>query len=97
MYEILLYSSFTLAILTFFMCLLAYAHLGKIQKATEQLNWSEVANITGDLSTVKKSIQTLNNRINGLHSPKVEEQAILAQLLQTQQAPTQQPNGKLSG
>lgn len=95
--QILLYCSFTLAFFTFFMCLIAYAHLGKIQKATKDLTWSEVANITGDLSTIKKSIQTLNNRINGLHSPKLEETALLAQLMQAQQQPVQQKNGKLSG
>ena len=63
----------------------------------KDLTWSEVANITGDLSTIKKSIQTLNNRINGLHSPKLEETALLAQLMQAQQQPVQQKNGKLSG
>ena len=40
----------------------------------------------------KKTIQTLNNRINGMHSPKVAEQELMMQLLQNRSAG--QPNGK---
>ena len=54
-----------------------------------------MANITGDLATLKKTIQTLNNRMNGMHSPKIAEQELLMQLMQKQQ--NQQHNGKLHG
>ena len=50
--------------------------------------------MTGDLATTKKTIQTLNNRINGMHSPKVAEQELLMQLMQNQ---GQQKNGKMLG
>ena len=60
----------------------------------KDLDWDSVANITGDLATLKKTIQTLNNRINGMHSPKIQEQELLAQLLQNK---TQQKNGKVIG
>ena len=50
--------------------------------------------MTGDLATTKKTIQTLNNRINGMHSPKVAEQELLMQLMQNQ---GQQKNGKVIG
>ena len=43
---------------------------------------------------IKKTIQTLNNRINGMHSPKVQEQELMLQLLQNQ---GQQKNGKMVG
>ena len=43
---------------------------------------------------LKKTIQTLNNRINGMHSPKVAEQELLMQLMQNQQS---KPNGRMQG
>ena len=41
--------------------------------------------MSGILATLKKTIQTLNNRINGMHSPKVMEQELISQMLQNQQ------------
>ena len=95
MYQILLYSSIILSTFTLFLCLYACARVGNFIKATEELDWSSVANITGDLATLKKTIQTLNNRINGMHSPKIAEQELLMQLMQNQQK--QQVNGKIQG
>ena len=77
------------------MCLYACARVGNFIKATQGLEWDAIANITGDLATTKKTIQTLNNRINGMHSPKVAEQELMMQLLANQQKA--QPNGKLHG
>lgn len=95
MNQILLYSSFFLALTSLFLCLYACARVGNFIKATQGLEWDAIANITGDLATTKKTIQTLNNRINGMHSPKVAEQELMMQLLANQQKP--QPNGKLQG
>merc|ERR1712054_206092 len=78
-----------------FLCLYACARVGNFIKSTEGLDWSSVANITGDLATLKKTIQTLNNRMNGMHSPKVAEQELMMQLLQNQQKQT--VNGELTG
>jgi hypothetical protein len=78
-----------------FLCLYACARVGNFIKSTEGLDWSSVANITGDLATLKKTIQTLNNRMNGMHSPKVAEQELLMQLMTKQQ--NQQVNGKIHG
>jgi hypothetical protein len=50
--------------------------------------------MTGDLATTKKTIQTLNNRINGMHSPKIAEQELMMQLIQNQQ---NKPNGRMQG
>ena len=77
------------------MCLYACARVGNFIRSTEGLDWSSVANITDDLATLKKTIQTLNNRINGMHSPKVAEQELLMQLMTKQQ--NQQVNGKIQG
>ena len=95
MYQILLYSSLILSTFTLFLCLYACARVGNFIKSTEGLDWSSVANITGDLATLKKTIQTLNNRMNGMHSPKVAEQELLMQLMTKQQ--NQQVNGKIHG
>ena len=93
MYQILLYSSLSIALLSFFLCLYACARVGNFIKNTEGLDWSAIANITGDLATLKKTIQTLNNRMNGMHSPKVQEQELMVQLLKN--APNQMTNGEL--
>ena len=93
MYQILLYFSLFVALSSFFLCLYACARVGNFIKSTEGLDWSAIANITGDLATLKKTIQTLNNRMNGMHSPKVQEQELVMQLLKN--APNQVTNGEL--
>jgi len=91
--QFLLYTSLTVAILALILCLYACARLGQFISATKDLEWDSIANITGDLATTKKTIQTLNNRINGMHSPKIQEQELLMQLMQN--APNQMTNGKI--
>ena len=94
MYQVLLYSSIFCAILALFVGLYACGRVAKVLNATKELDWDAIANITGDLATTKKTIQTLNNRINGMHSPKVAEQELMMQLMQNQQ---NKPNGKMLG
>ena len=93
MHNLLLYTSFITAFLSLFLWLYACARLGNFIKNTNDLDWSAIANITGDLATLKKTIQTLNNRMNGMHSPKVQEQELVMQLLKN--APDQMTNGKV--
>ena len=93
MHNLLLYTSFITAFLSLFLCLYACARLGNFIKNTNDLDWSAIANITGALATLKKTIQTLNNRMNGMHSPKVQEQELVMQLLKN--APDQMTNGKV--
>jgi len=97
MYQILLYSSLFCSITALFLCLYACARVGNFIRSTEGLDWSSIANITGDLATLKKTIQTLNNRMNGMHSPKVQEQELMMQLLANQQNKPQYINGKTNG
>ena len=93
MNQILLYSSLFCSVLALFLCLYACARVGNFIKGTNGLDWSAIANITGDLATLKKTIQTLNNRMNGMHSPKVQEQELMMQLLKN--APNQMVNGEI--
>ena len=93
MHELLLYSSLFIAVLSLIMCCYACGRVGQFIKATNDLDWTAIANITGDLATTKKTIQTLNNRINGMHSPKIAEQELMMQLMQNQQIGN--ANGKI--
>ena len=52
----------------FVMCLIARAHVVSASKALEHLDWEQTASLTGDMATVKKSIQKLNNRLNGMEA-----------------------------
>ena len=72
----LLYSSIILASVTFFLCLYACARVGKVLNSVKGLDWDTIACLTGDIGTIKKSIQTLNNRINGLNSPKLNDELL---------------------
>lgn len=87
--QVLLYISLACAIFSLIIGLYAGVRVGNFIKDSMDLDWHSIANITGDLATLKKTIQTLNNRINGMHSPKVMEQELIAQMLQNQ---GKQPN-----
>ena len=76
MNEILLYVSVILASVSFFLCLYACSRVGKLLNSVKGLEWDTVATLTGDIGTIKKSIQTLNNRINGLNSPKLNDELL---------------------
>ena len=91
--QLLLYSALFIAILALFFSLYAGVRVGQMIQASKDLDWDSVANLTGDIATTKKTIQTLNNRINGMHSPKIQEQELLMQLMQN--APNQMTNGKI--
>ena len=82
----MLYLCFTVAIIAFFLCLYAHRRITKIQESTKDLDWSALSNITGDLATLKKTIQTLNSRLNGMHSPKVQDEEILRYMANNQVA-----------
>jgi len=84
MNEVLLYVSLSVAIIAFFLCCYACVRVGKLLNSVKGLEWDTVATLTGDIGTIKKSIQTLNNRINGLNSPKLNDE--LLQYAMTQQS-----------
>ena len=94
MSHLLLYSSIFIAVLALFVGFYALGRVATVLNATKDLDWTAIANMTGDLASTKKTIQTLNNRINGMHSPKIAEQELMLQLLNNQQ---QKSNGQLKG
>lgn len=90
--QILLFLSLSTALIAFFLCLYAHRRVTKMQESTKDLDWSALSNITGDLATLKKTIQTLNSRLNGMHSPKVQDEEILRYMANNQVANRQQSN-----
>ena len=74
--QVLLYLSIIIASVAFFLCIFALARVGKLLNSVKGLEWDTVATLTGDIGTIKKSIQTLNNRINGLNSPKLNDELL---------------------
>jgi len=74
--QVLLYVSLIVASLSFFLCVYALARVGKLLNSVKGLEWDTIATLTGDIGTIKKSIQTLNNRINGLNSPKLNDELL---------------------
>ena len=93
--QVLLYLSVVLASVSFFLCCYACARVGKLLKSVKGLEWDTVATLTGDIGTMKKSIQTLNNRINGLNSPKLNDE--LLQYAMKQQNNVTDINKKILG
>lgn len=69
------------------------AHVRSTNKALAELDWETLVTLTGDMATVKKSVQKLSNRINGMNN--IDPQQILAELPQLQNVT--QPNGRTGG
>lgn len=71
--------------------LIARAHVVSAEKSLKELDWETLANLTGDVATVKKTIQKLNNRLNGMEAK--DPYSILQNLQQTGSTvtPLQQP------
>jgi len=93
MHQVLLYTSFICSTIALLLCLYACMRVGQFIQASKGLDWEAIANITGELGTVKKTIQTLNNRLNGMHSPKLQEQELMLELLK--KGPNQVTNGQI--
>ena len=69
------------------------AHVKATNKALAELDWETLVTLTGDMATVKKSVQKLSNRINGMNN--IDPQQILAELPQLQSVT--QSNGRTGG
>lgn len=96
MNQVLLYTSVILAVVSFFLCCYACARVGKLLNSVKGLEWDTIATLTGDIGTIKKSIQTLNNRINGLNSPKLNDE-LLHYAIKQQNGVMQQQKNNLGG
>tara|TARA_Y100000114_G_C11719826_1_gene307883 strand:+ start:73 stop:375 length:303 start_codon:yes stop_codon:yes gene_type:complete len=84
-------------LLVFGMLLYARAQVVSAEKSLRELDWETMANLTGDVATVKKTIQRLNNRLNGMEAK--DPYAVLQSLQQTGSTvrPLQQPTKQKIG
>ena len=92
--QFLLYACCIVAVVSFFIACNARARVIEIKQAVKDLDWDSLANLTGDIATVKKTIQTLNNRMSGMNSPRINDEQMIQQFMQQQQT---KPNGKMIG
>ena len=62
----------------FAVLLIARARVVSVEKALHELDWESVSTIVGDLATVKRTVQKLNLRLNGMES--IDPNKVLAKL-----------------
>lgn len=89
--------SFPLALVAFVVAVYAWARIERQHKATEDLDWEAIAALTGDVGVVKRAIQKVNNRINGMERGEGIEAQAMQLLLNSQQQQTPPSNGSYSG
>ena len=82
--EFVNYIALGCSILAFLVSLIAGARVGKFVKATESTDWETLANLTGDIAALKRTCQTLNNRLNGMNKATIPQEQILQQMLEHQ-------------
>ena len=87
------YALVGLNLMVFGYALYAHAHVRATEKALKALDWETLANITGEVGAMKRSLQKVNNRINGMTA--ADPVQVLADLPQLQTVTKQ--NGRLGG
>jgi len=68
----------------FVLSVIAGARVGKFTKSTQDTDWETLANLTGDIAALKRTAQTLNNRLNGMNKAVVPQDQIIQQMLEHQ-------------
>lgn len=84
---------FGLNLMVFGWALYAHARVRATEKALEALDWETLANLTGEVGAIKRSLQKTNNRINGMTSS--DPNAILSELPKLQAV--QPSNNRIGG
>lgn len=72
------------SLLALALSLIAGARVGKFMNATKDTDWETLANLTGDIAALKRTAQTLNNRLNGMNKAVVPQEQIIQQMLEHQ-------------
>ena len=84
---------FGLNLMVFGWALYAHARVRATEKALEQLDWETLANLTGEVGAIKRSLQKTNNRINGMTA--ADPVQMLQELPKLQNV--SQSNGRIGG
>ena len=82
--EYVIYTALACSIAAFVLSILAGARVGKFERATADTDWETLANLTGDIAALKRTAQTLNNRLNGMNKAVVPQEQIIQQMLDHQ-------------
>lgn len=87
------YALVGLNMMVFGWSLYAHAHVRATEKALKDLDWETLANITGEVGAMKRSLQKVNNRINGMTAS--DPMQMLAELPKLQNVTKE--NGRIGG
>ena len=68
----------------FVLSLIACARVGKFINATKDTDWETLANLTGDIAALKRTCQTLNNRLNGMNKAVIPQDQIIQHMIEHQ-------------
>ena len=78
------YPAIACSIAAFVLSLIACARVGKFMNSTADTDWETLANLTGDIAALKRTAQTLNNRLNGMNKAVVPQDQIIQQMIEHQ-------------
>ena len=62
--------------------IIAGVRVGKFMRSTAETDWETLANLTGDIAALKRTAQTLNNRLNGMNKAVVPQDQIIQQMIE---------------
>ena len=82
--EYVVYTALACSIAAFVLSVIAGARVGKFIRSTEDTDWETLANLTGDIAALKRTAQTLNNRLNGMNKAVVPQEQIIQQMIEHQ-------------
>ena len=78
------YIALACSFVAFVLSVIAGARVGKFERSTADTDWETLANLTGDIAALKRTAQTLNNRLNGMNKAVVPRDQIIQQMIDHQ-------------
>ena len=91
----MIYALFGLVFCTFLLALYACRRVAVNEKALGALDWETLADLTGQVAALKRSVQKTNSRMNGMTSS--DPVAVLNELPKLQAVPPMQNNIRKGG
>ena len=82
--ELVNYIALGCSFVAFVLSVIAGARVGMFVRSTQDTDWETLANLTGDIAALKRTAQTLNNRLNGMNKAVVPQEQIIQQMLEHQ-------------
>ena len=82
--ELVNYIALGCSFVAFVLSVIAGARVGKFVRSTQDTDWETLANLPGDIAALKRTAQTLNNRLNGMNKAVVPQEQIIQQMLEHQ-------------